>query len=116
MSTSEMVCFIRYVGVNYWKFNSYFQQILEAVYITDRNNINSKIKRYSLGFQWINLIEENHSLYLELFNISLKPKHYNMVHYLSIIKEVGPLAYISSFRFESKHRLGKKQLILVHLE
>jgi len=54
------------------------------------------------------LIAEHHELYVELFHDSLKPKHHFMVHYPSAIQSLGPLCYLWSMRFESKHGQAKK--------
>lgn len=45
-----------------------------------------------------------HSNYTEIFKDTLKPKHHLLVHYFNIIKKSGPLKYLWSYRFESKHR------------
>jgi len=54
------------------------------------------------------LIAEHHELYVELFHDSLKPKHHFMVHYATAIQSLGPLCYLWSMRFESKHGQAKK--------
>lgn len=52
------------------------------------------------------LISEHHELYIDLIG-PLKPKHHFMVHYPRILQNVGPLAHISSIRFESFHKKFK---------
>lgn len=54
------------------------------------------------------LIEEHNQLYQSLFNDTLKPKHHNLVHYPTIIKKLGPLRYLWSFRFEAEHQIHKQ--------
>lgn len=49
-------------------------------------------------------IEYNNKTYVELFNDNLKPKHHFLTHYCNIIKQSGPLRYLWSYNFESKHR------------
>lgn len=51
-----------------------------------------------------NTIEKHHSLYVQLFGNTLKPKHHFLTHYPSIIRQVGPLKHLWCFKFESKHR------------
>lgn len=46
------------------------------------------------------LIKEHNQLYQCLFKDSLKPKHHNLVHYPTIVKNLGPLKCLWSFRFE----------------
>ncbi|KAG4071911.1 hypothetical protein HA402_006072, partial [Bradysia odoriphaga] len=55
-----------------------------------------------------NSIAEMNSSYIKLFNQTLKPKHHFLTHYPRLIREFGPLRYISSIRYEAKHRIVKK--------
>ena len=55
------------------------------------------------------IIEEHHSLFLELFPEShLRPKHHFMVHYPQAIRKLGPLMHLWSMRFEAKHNFFKR--------
>lgn len=54
------------------------------------------------------LIENHHSLYINLFEQELKPKHHFVVHYPSIIRASGPIHNMMCFRFEANHK-GFKQ-------
>lgn len=40
--------------------------------------------------------------------MTLKPKHHFLTHYPTLIRAFGPLRYISSLRYEAKHRIIKK--------
>lgn len=42
--------------------------------------------------------------YVTLFNDNLKPKHYFLVHYPTIIKNSSPSRHYECFRFEGKHK------------
>lgn len=42
--------------------------------------------------------------YTSIFSDTLKPKHHFLNHYCNIIKQSGPLKYLWTFPFESKHR------------
>ena len=53
-------------------------------------------------------IEEYLNLLTEKFPNCLKPKHHFLIHYPSIMRQVGPLWPISCMRFESKNREGKQ--------
>lgn len=53
------------------------------------------------------LISEHHSLYLEVFAESLKPKHHLLLHYPRLLKRLGSLKHLSSLRFEAKHKIFK---------
>jgi len=46
----------------------------------------------------------HNSKYTEIFNDTLKSKNHLLIHYCNIIKKSGPLKYLWSYRFESKHR------------
>jgi len=50
------------------------------------------------------LIKDHNSLYSQLFNDRLKPKHHFLIHYPNIIRESGPPQNFWSFRFEGKHK------------
>lgn len=54
------------------------------------------------------LIESHHTLYLQLFDDDLKPKHHFLVHYPTVIEDSGPVYKMMCFRNEAKHR-GFKQ-------
>jgi len=54
------------------------------------------------------LIFKHHDMYLSLFNSSLKPKHYFLLHYPNIILKTGPLIYLFCMYFEAKHKELKK--------
>lgn len=50
----------------------------------------------------------NHlDLLIETFNVHLHPKHHFMLHYVNIIRLIGPLYATSMFRFEAKHKCFK---------
>lgn len=44
----------------------------------------------------------------EIFPSSIKPKHHHLVHYPAVLRQMGPLWHMSSMRFESRHREGRK--------
>lgn len=46
-------------------------------------------------------------LYLELFESNLRLKHHNLLHYGQLMRRFGPLKYMSSIRFEAKHKMFK---------
>jgi hypothetical protein len=54
------------------------------------------------------LVAGHHKDYVSLFSDNLKPKHHFMLHYPRAIMYVGPLQWIWSTRFESKHGEAKK--------
>ncbi|XP_049316679.1 uncharacterized protein LOC125779384 [Bactrocera dorsalis] len=54
------------------------------------------------------LIEEHNFTYQKLFKEHLKPKFHNLVHYPTIIKKLGPIKLLWTFRFEAEHQLYKQ--------
>lgn len=53
------------------------------------------------------IVSDYLSLLTKLYDNPLNPKHHFLVHYSRIMFWVGPLWYICSMRYESKHRQGK---------
>ncbi|XP_075168245.1 uncharacterized protein LOC142240420 [Haematobia irritans] len=49
-------------------------------------------------------IEYHNRTYITLFSDTLKPKHHFLTHYCRIVEHSGPLKYLWTFNFESKHR------------
>lgn len=110
-SASEMLCFIRYLGLMigdlvptnaegwhlYIKLKSIID-IITAPYVNPR----------SLDYLSC-LISEHHEMYLGIFpQVTLKPKHHYMLHYPQIMRTVGPLWSICCFHWEAKHRPFKQ--------
>lgn len=54
-----------------------------------------------------NVISKHHMLYKSLFGTTLKPKYHFLVHYITAIKNCGPLKYLWCMRFEAKHKAAK---------
>jgi len=50
------------------------------------------------------LISHHNSMYITLFNDTLKPKHHFMIHYPTIITNSGPPRHYWCFRYEGKHK------------
>jgi hypothetical protein len=54
-------------------------------------------------------IEDHHSLFRAVFpDRNMIPKHHIMIHYLQVMRKVGPLLRCSSIRFEAKHNESKR--------
>ncbi|XP_052129681.1 uncharacterized protein LOC127750959 [Frankliniella occidentalis] len=49
-------------------------------------------------------VQEFNDLYMSVTGHGLRPKFHNLVHYPRILEESGPVALISTAKFESKHR------------
>lgn len=56
------------------------------------------------------LISEFLDSYLRLTNKTLKPKHHHLTHYVSSIRQIGPLKLYWSMRYESLHKFFKQSI------
>lgn len=110
ISASEMMALTLYLGVligdlvpeydSVWIFYTVTVQILE-------NLLAESFSEASLVYL-TSLIVEHHSLFLERFEETLRPKyHLLLLHYPKIIRLLGPPRYYWSMRYESFHRLLK---------
>ena len=50
------------------------------------------------------LVTQYLNLYVRLFKCTLKFKHHKLTHYSRIMRKFGPLKFMSSIRFEAKHK------------
>lgn len=106
MSAREMMTFIHFFplmigdliieGDEVWQF---FLILIKLIDILLSNTFNQ-----SAILHLKNLIMQHNSLYISLFNDTLKPKHHFLVHYPTIIQYSGPPRHFWCFRFEAKHR------------
>ncbi|XP_062555940.1 uncharacterized protein LOC134220838 isoform X2 [Armigeres subalbatus] len=51
-----------------------------------------------------NLIQQHHTLYINLFGDTLKPKHHFITHYPKVIQKYGPVERMMCFRNEARHK------------
>lgn len=108
MSSAEMKTLTRNLGliigdlvpktVTYWRIYSLLCDII------DINE--SKYVTVELSEHLQKIVEEHHELYVSNFG-SLKPKYHFLLHYPTVMNNVGPLSAVSSIRFEGKHRQFK---------
>lgn len=108
MSASECTFFTRYFSMIVGDHISEGNKVYEF-YIVLRQIVSiltAPILTESLLLMLQDLIEEHHKMHVTLFG-DLKPKHHFLLHYVRIIRQNGPVAKISTLRFESKHRVIK---------
>lgn len=104
MSASEMWNFIHFIPLIIgdlipidnpeWKLLRVLVRIIDIVLLPKFSDSDIELLRSS--------VKAHHEIYVQLFG-PLKPKHHFMVHYATSIFNCGPLKYVWSFRFESKH-------------
>lgn len=109
ISASEMVFLIQHFGiligdlvpVNHraWEVFLTLREIISIVMSSAFTSATTELLE--------TLISEHHSLYLEVFAESLKPKHQLLLRYPRLLKQLGPLKHLSSLRFEAKHKTFK---------
>lgn len=109
MSASEMHSFFHHFGLivcdlvpkndKTWQFYLQTVKFVDLLYLpfyteNDLSNLTLTISKM-------------HAMYKKLFNQTLKPKHHYITHCPTMIKSFGPLYYISSMRYEAKHKMVK---------
>ncbi|XP_066595409.1 uncharacterized protein [Prorops nasuta] len=115
LSASEMLCLVRFLGLiigdlvplnnRAWKLWVLLREIICLIL--------SPVISKETCILLQNIIREHHELYLKLFSDKLKPKHHFLLHYPNVIRKYGPVKYISSFRFEAKHKNFKNGCCMV---
>lgn len=87
-------------GTKEWKLYIVLRDILEIIFAK------TIVKRaHELS---ADLAHEHHESFLACFlGQTLKPKHHKTVHHPSVMFMIGPLAFISSMRYESYHKKFK---------
>lgn len=106
MSAREVWCFVWLLpliigdlipeGDDVWKYVLSLLKLVDTVLSPEMSS--------SMLFYLSDVIEEHNQLFQTLFKETLKPKHHLMLHYSTIARQTGPLKYLWSFRFESKHQ------------
>ena len=108
MTASEMLCFIRHFGVligdrvhesdPFWML---FLSLRKIVDITFSKTVSSG------DAVVLEVLVEEHRLWLQTSKDTLKPKFHFAIHYKRVILQSGPLAHLSCMRFEAKHQYLK---------
>lgn len=111
-TASQMLCLFRHIPFIFYELRTderlkdawmCIQTLLKIVEIV----YSSEITEADLQ-----LLEQMVSLHLELvqkvFEVNLIPKHHFLTHYATLIRMIGPLIFISTMRYESKHQHLKK--------
>lgn len=83
MSASEMLCFVKNLGLIIGDLVPRNSEIWSIYIILDKilNIILSKWTKTEDSFLLKDLITEHHTIYLKTFRTNLKPKHHHMIHY-----------------------------------
>ncbi|KAK4872724.1 hypothetical protein RN001_014753 [Aquatica leii] len=111
ISAYEMLCLVRnfrfIIGDCVPKDDTTWHFYLLIYEITEILTSHS-LRKTSLEYLQI-LVEEHHSLYLDLSGSNLKPKYHFLTHYVRIILKLGPLMTLSCLRPEGKHQELKNE-------
>lgn len=63
------------------------------------------------------LVNDHHLLFCELFpDTNMINKHHHLLHYVDCLVKSGPLQQCSCMRYETKHFLLKKQILVAILK
>jgi hypothetical protein len=105
MSASEMLTFVHFLPImvgdliphdDVWEFLLLLVKLIDLVL------------SHSFSEEKLLVLERtvhlHNSLYVSLFNQTLKPKHHHLLHYCRVIRFAGPVKYLWCMRFESKHK------------
>jgi len=83
-------------GDEVWKFFSTLLKIIDL--LLSYNFTEGKIMNLK------QLINQHNSMFIRLFNDTLKPKHHFLIHYPTITQYSGPPRFYWCFKYEGKHR------------
>ncbi|XP_026676119.1 uncharacterized protein LOC113465644 [Diaphorina citri] len=109
LTASEMCTFCKYFGVMVGPFVPQDDRFW-SIYILLMRVINFCLSPVFLPCQlayFKHLVSDLCESYTSLFNVNLKPKFHNLLHYASAMERFGPLRHLSSMRYEAKHRPNK---------
>lgn len=106
MSAAESQCFLRNIGIiigdkipcrdQHWRLIIILKEIYDIVTATSVQN--------GLHEYLSDLISNYLRLLVTLFGNYLKLKHHILLHYAALMKQLGPLRYLSTMRCESKNK------------
>lgn len=106
MSAREMMTFVHFFSIMVGEFvpenDEVWQFYLTLVKIIDML-LSYKFTESKIEYLK-QLIHQHNSMYIRLFNDTLKPKHHFLTHYPTIIRYAGPPRHYWCFRFEGKHK------------
>lgn len=110
MTAREMMMFVHYLPLIFGELipldNEVWNFVLSLVELADL------ILLPSFDNEMIKVLEDqiiyHHSLYMQVFDQTLKPKHHLLLHYVQTIEKIGPPRHTWSFRFEATHQTFKK--------
>lgn len=109
LNAAEMNTFCKYFGVMFGDFiprhDKYWQLYIQLMTVLDFIMSPRFVSEQIDYFKY--MIAEFCEMYITLFNQSLKPKFHNLLHYHSAMLRFGPLRFLSSMRYEAKHRFNK---------
>lgn len=106
---SEMMVFVRYFALlvgeyiseedKVWELYRQLREVLDRI-------MTEKVTPADV-VQLKDSVEYFLELYREVTNDTLKPKFHFLLHYPAMFLKFGPLARVSTMRFEAKHRVSK---------
>ncbi|KAJ1518949.1 hypothetical protein ONE63_011437 [Megalurothrips usitatus] len=110
-TASETRCLARYFGLMFGHLVKEEDFPVWNVYLLLRKSIdilNAPILSTADAQYLGEVIRKHHLAYMEVFQLPLQPKFHLALHYEEIIIDSGPPVLGSCYRFEAKHKEGKK--------
>lgn len=109
MSASEMGTFARHfgfmVGDLVTKSDKQWQFYLKTMKFVDLVDLKAYTENDLKDLT--TTISDMNQMYVTLFKQTLKAKHHIITHYPTLITLYGPLRFLTSMRFEAKHKFIK---------
>lgn len=112
-NATQNLCLLQNIPFIFWEFRKHPK--LKDLWICIESLLNICNICYSSDLNESDLDRlrketEIHFNCLKKLGLHLLPKHHFLLHYARIIEEMGPLVFMSMFRFESKHKTLKSYM------
>lgn len=109
LSSSEVATLCRYFGIMFGDLvprdDKYWELYVQLMLLLDVVMCSAFRPERTIFMQ--HLASTICEMYTSLFSQNIKPKFHYLLHYHSAMLKFGPLRYLSSMRFEAKHRPNK---------
>lgn len=111
-NAAQSLCLFRHLPfiLHQYRNNSHLKEIW--VCVTSLLKVVEIMHSYKLNDKHIQILKIEISTHLSSikihFKVHLRPKHHFMLHYPLQIQTMGPIVYLSMYRFESKHQQIKR--------
>lgn len=109
---AQMKCLFSNIPFIFAKFKNIEKLTIVWKCIELMAKISQIVHSFEISSDNLNELDDTIAAFLNsvqvIFGVRLIPKLHNLVHYCRIIKTMGPIAYMNTQRFESKHKVFKQ--------